>query len=68
MIILRKWKAYDKDILESKLEGLYSLPVGTVDEMMKIALENPGLMVQVFSTVRTEPLIKYEDGKWFLLF
>jgi hypothetical protein len=68
MIILRKWKTYDKDILESKLEGLYSLPVGTVDEMMKAALENPGLMVHVFSTICTEPLIKYEDGKWFLLF
>jgi hypothetical protein len=68
MITIRTWKVYDKDILESKLEGLYSLPENVVNDMMNTALKNPGKMIHVFSTVRTEPLIKYEDDKWFLLF
>ena len=67
MIITRTWKAYDKDILESMLEGSYALSDDIVDEMMKTALINPGGVVQNFTTIRTEPLIKYEDGKWFLL-
>lgn len=67
MIITRTWKEYDRDILESALEDSYALSDGVVDEMMKTALKNPGGAVQNFTTIRTEPFIKYEDGKWFLL-